>query len=186
MIVTGVSTPYRVQRSVRARRMRITVRRTGEVVVTVPLITPSFLVRKFVSQTEEWIVRKVLSIKQIPSRPNTSLLPSGQRDFISHRDEALRILSERVEMLNRHYGFVYKKVVIRNQKTRWGSCSHNGTINFNYRLAFLPDEVRDYVVVHELCHLAEFNHSKDFWKRVAQTVPEYMRIRRQLKTYSTA
>jgi predicted metal-dependent hydrolase len=87
----------------------------------------------------------------------------------------------RVEELNKPYGFVYGKIAIRNQKTRWGSCSRRGNLNFNYRVGLLPQKLMDYVIVHELCHLGEFNHSYKFWDLVAKTVPEYKAIRQELK-----
>jgi predicted metal-dependent hydrolase len=82
------------------------------------------------------------------------------------------------------YGFAWKRIAIKNQKTRWGSCSKSGNLNFNFKIALLPDRAAEYVVVHELCHLAQMNHSKKFWDLVAQTIPEHRKIRQQLKIIS--
>lgn len=79
------------------------------------------------------------------------------------------------------YGIAYGTVAIRKQKTRWGSCSRSGNLNFNYRLAFLPPQLRDYVIVHELCHVAEHNHSPRFWVLVARAFPDYAALRSQLR-----
>lgn len=76
------------------------------------------------------------------------------------------------------------KIFIKNSRTRWGSCSSKGNLNFNYRLSLLPAHLAHYVIVHELCHLREFNHSQRFWDLVALTVPEYKACREELKKYS--
>jgi predicted metal-dependent hydrolase len=90
-------------------------------------------------------------------------------------------LKQKSIYFNIFYNVVWKKVTIRNQKTRWGSCSRSGNISFNYKIALLPERLADYVVVHELCHLKEMNHSKQFWNLVAQTLPDYQSIRKQFK-----
>lgn len=77
----------------------------------------------------------------------------------------------------------YTSITIRDQKTRWGSCSSRGTLSFNYRLIFAPPMVLDYVVVHELCHLTHMNHSKEFWNKVASVMPDYRVYRKWLKEH---
>jgi hypothetical protein len=95
---------------------------------------------------------------------------------------------ERVEHFMAHYGpyhgITIGKIAIRNQKSRWGSCSKKGNLNFNYKLAFLSPEVRDYIIVHEICHIKEFNHGKDFWALVGEMMPEYKALRKQLRAVS--
>jgi predicted metal-dependent hydrolase len=78
-------------------------------------------------------------------------------------------------------GVTYKKVFIKNSRSRWGSCSERGNLNFNYRIALLPPELADYVVVHELCHLVHFNHSPAFWAEVSKLIPEWKSARKRLK-----
>jgi predicted metal-dependent hydrolase len=92
------------------------------------------------------------------------------------------ILARLVE-LNASYGFIYKKVSIRNQRSRWGSCSKAGNLNFNYAIHALPPHLMDYVIVHELCHLSVFNHSRAFWDLVAQALPNYQTLRAELRQY---
>jgi predicted metal-dependent hydrolase len=89
----------------------------------------------------------------------------------------------RVAHFNSFYSFTVGRISIRDTKTRWGSCSKKGNINFNYKILFLPPYMADYVVVHELCHLKEFNHSQNFWDLVAQVVPEHKAIRAELKKH---
>ncbi|MDP2944335.1 MAG: M48 family metallopeptidase, partial [bacterium] len=82
---------------------------------------------------------------------------------------------------NRFYNFKYRRISIRDQKTRWGSCSRTGNLNFSYRVLELTPAAADYIIIHELCHLREFNHCVRFWALVAKTVPDYVRLRRELR-----
>lgn len=88
---------------------------------------------------------------------------------------------QKVEAYSAVYGFRASRISIRNPKTRWGSCSEKGNLNFSYKLLFLPDVLADYIVVHELCHLAELNHSAKFWQLVAKTLPDYKERRKALR-----
>ena len=106
---------------------------------------------------------------------------SVSQHYKDHKELAREILHERLVLYNEHYGFTYKRVAIRNQRTCWGSCSEHGNLNFNYKAIFLPETLMDYIVVHELCHIKELNHSPDFWKLVAETVPDYRERRNHLK-----
>lgn len=103
------------------------------------------------------------------------------KHYLAHKEAARVFVHERLAHYNAHYGFTYRRVAIRDQKTCWGSCSEKGNLNFNYRLLFLPPELADYVIIHELCHLGELNHSKAFWVLVAQACPEYAAHRRELQ-----
>lgn len=96
-------------------------------------------------------------------------------------DEALEYIPERVEHFAKIVGVDYGRITIRNQKTRWGSCSSKGNLNFNCLLMLTPPEVIDYVVVHELCHRKEMNHSKAFWNEVEKVIPDYKRWVKWLK-----
>jgi predicted metal-dependent hydrolase len=107
-------------------------------------------------------------------------------EYIKYKTEAYRIAIERISEFNKVYNFNIGKITIRNQKTRWGSCSKRGNINFNYRIANIPERLSDYVIVHELCHLGEFNHSKDFWNLVEKTIPDYLERRKELMNISKA
>ncbi len=77
----------------------------------------------------------------------------------------------------------YTSITVRDQKSRWGSCSSKGTLSFNYRLIFAPPRVLDYVVVHELCHLTHMNHSKDFWNMVGEVMPDYKLYKNYLREH---
>ncbi|MBR1931829.1 MAG: M48 family metallopeptidase [Lachnospiraceae bacterium] len=90
-----------------------------------------------------------------------------------YRQQARRVFTNRVAYYHQFTGGHYTSITIRDQKSRWGSCSSRGTLSFNYRLVFAPPKVLDYVVVHELCHLTHMNHSKDFWDMVERIMPDY-------------
>ena len=87
----------------------------------------------------------------------------------------------RILHFNSYYGHTLGKIFIKNHKSRWGSCSGKGNLNFNYKVVLLPLPIADYIIVHELCHLQEFNHSAKFWALVGETIPDYVVRRKQLR-----
>ena len=105
----------------------------------------------------------------------------SHHEFIYHKTNALEITRQRLAHFNKTYQFKIHKITIRNQMTRWGSCSKKGNLNFNYRIILLPMHLLDYVIVHELCHLKEFNHSKHFWDLVAKILPDYKKVKKEFK-----
>ncbi len=106
---------------------------------------------------------------------------SSRKSYLANKEQARELVRERVEFFNQSYGFNYNKIFIKNTRSRWGSCSTKGNLNFNYRVVFLPTLLADYIIVHELCHLGEFNHSAKFWSLVARAVPNYRTLRAKLK-----
>lgn len=100
-----------------------------------------------------------------------------------YRQAARDYFTKRCAYYCQFTGGCYTRITIRDQKTRWGSCSSTGTLSFNYRLMFAPPRVLDYVVVHELCHLTHMNHSRDFWNLVATVMPDYKQYRTWLKEH---
>lgn len=106
-----------------------------------------------------------------------------RRHYAANKEAARRAILARLAELNLHYGFTYGRVAIRSQRSRWGSCSKKGNLNFNYILAALPPPLMDYVLVHELCHLAVFNHSRAFWALVLEVVPDYRARRTALRRH---
>jgi predicted metal-dependent hydrolase len=105
------------------------------------------------------------------------------KKFEKEKEAARALVHARLQFFNRHYGFAWGKVFIRNQRSRWGSCSSKGNLNFSFKLVRLPPELADYIIVHELCHLKEFNHSPRFWALVAETVPDYKARKAALRAY---
>lgn len=111
--------------------------------------------------------------------------PEERRSIIETwlRKEAKDIFAERVREYQDIIGVYPQKIYIKDQKTRWGSCSEKGNLNFNFRLVMMPIELIDYVVVHELCHLIHMNHSKEFWELVGEILPDYKARRKRLKEH---
>ena len=105
----------------------------------------------------------------------------NHKHYMSHKEEARAIVHARLVHFNAHYKHKVARVFIKNSKSRWGSCSSRGNLNFNYKLLFLPPEVLDYVVVHELCHLRHFNHGPEFWAAVEEVLPNHKDLRRLLR-----
>ena len=100
---------------------------------------------------------------------------------IKKAEKAARLIKNRVEYFNGFYNFKINRIVIKNQSSRWGSCSSKANINFNYKIIYLRPALADYLIVHELCHLGELNHSKRFWALVSKTIPDYIELNKELR-----
>lgn len=170
-----------VKVSPRARRMRLSVHPDGRAVLTVPERHTAADKERFLAASAEWLAR---TYEKVSSRKNLVALPTGRRSFNQHKERARGIIEARTAELARAHGFEFSRIYVRDQKTRWGSCSRNRNLSFNYRIALLPERVMDYVIVHELSHLRHFNHSHMFWNCVEAMLPDYKRLRKELKTYT--
>ena len=100
---------------------------------------------------------------------------------IKKREQARIFVENRISYFNKFYNFEINRVAIKNTSTRWGSCSSKANLNFNYKIIYLGPELADYLIVHELCHLGQMNHSKKFWDLVSKTIPDYAKINKELK-----
>jgi predicted metal-dependent hydrolase len=107
--------------------------------------------------------------------------PAGQKKYEAYKEAARALVRLKLARFNAYYDFKLNRVFIKNSRSRWGSCSNKGNLNFNYRILFLRPELQDYLIVHELCHLRHFNHSADFWALVAEQVPDYKALRREIR-----
>lgn len=172
---------YTLRKSDRARRIRFAVYGGGKFVVTAPRVFSETALEKFMREKADWIVRKIAELKNSKTR---MFFPEDRHAYLTHRQTALDLVRRRLEYFNGIYNFTFNKVRIKSQRTCWGSCSAKGNLNFNYKLAFLPEKISDYVVVHELCHLEELNHSRKFWDLVEKTIPDYSDIRKELRRHS--
>ncbi|MFA5163408.1 MAG: M48 family metallopeptidase [Patescibacteria group bacterium] len=179
LVIKGRSLPYILRESGRARRLRLTVYPGQYLLVTKPKRVSLELAERFILSKADWVIRH---LESKPARFQEAAL--DQKSYQAKRLEAHALINARLAYFNSFYNFKYQKVTVRNQATRWGSCSRRANLNFNVRLLDLPEALRDYIIVHELCHLKEFNHSERFWSLVAQTQVNYLTLRRQLKAWS--
>lgn len=101
------------------------------------------------------------------------IAPKNTAEYLHYKEQARVLVHTKLAYWNAFYLFSYKRISIKNQKTRWGSCSSKGNLNFHYKIIMLPEHLVDYLIVHELCHLGQMNHSKAFWDLVARTIPDY-------------
>lgn len=164
--------------SKRARSVRLAVHSDGAVVVTAPRWIGKRMIERFVVEKSDWILDK---IRRVNIRPIKMLDTRSRKEYLAHKERARMLAARRLEYFNAQYGYVYKRISVRNQKTRWGSCSTQGNLSFHYKIAFLPEHLVDYIIVHELCHLKEMNHSKKFWDLVARALPDHKVLRRELR-----
>jgi len=170
--------PYTLNVSKRAKRLRIAIYCNGDFVVTAPKNVDLGVIEKFIIQKSKWILDKIDYFGGFPSSLKTK---DTKDEFLKYKEVAHKLAQKKVLKFNKIYKFKYNKINIKNQKTRWGSCSVKGNLNFNYKIALLPEKLAEYIVVHELCHLGEFNHSYKFWKLVEKTIPDYLEIKEDLK-----
>lgn len=171
---------YTLRKSKRARRMRLAVYCDGSVVVTTPHDLREMVVEHFIREKTEWLFSKLEFFRQFVDKPITRY---SREDYINYKESARAIIQKKVGYFASLHGYRYNRINIKNQKTRWGSCSRKMNLNFNYKLLFLPEKVQDYIIAHELCHLKEFNHSKKFWKLVSSIFPDYLGVKAELKKH---
>jgi predicted metal-dependent hydrolase len=167
----------------RARRYVLRVAEDGTVRVTIPRWGSKREAAEFARSESGWIAKQRTRLQKDGARQDTAPAdPAFERELrLRARTELPRRLAELAALHGFAPGAV-TKVSVRNQKWRWGSCSPNGHICLNWRLAGMPDAVRDYVLVHELMHLRRMDHSPKFWKLVAQACPDYRALRRYLRS----
>lgn len=178
IVLQNKKVSYTLRKSRRARRMRLAVYCGGDIVVTIPFHIQENIAEKFIRDKSGWILSKVSFFKQFKGKEITRF---NHLDYLKHKNRAHQLIEQKVKQFNALFRFKINNINIKNQKTRWGSCSRRGNLNFNYKILFLSEPLADYIIVHELCHLAEFNHSQRFWNLVAKVTPDYLTIRKQLR-----
>lgn len=160
--------------------MSIEITRDAEVLVRAPYEMPDSEIQRILNEKNEWIEKHLEKIeKRIDEQENQQTLTAEEIRELA--DKALEVIPKRVAYYAKIMGVTYGTITIRNQKTRWGSCSSKGNLNFNCLLMMMPLEILDYVVVHELCHRKEMNHSPKFWAEVEKVMPDYKERRKWLK-----
>ena len=169
----------RVIRSARRRSCQLSVEMDRTVLVRIPSWDSDAHVRSMLSENREWIDKQLAAVQK--AQASKIVITDQMRE--EGTKKAMEIFPKRVAYYAKIMGCenTYRRITIKEQKTRWGSCSSNRNLNFNWKLVLLPEEVLDYVVVHELAHLFEMNHSKAFWMIVERVLPDYKERRELLK-----
>lgn len=169
---------------IRSNRKTVAIQVNSDLSVTVraPRSVSEKDIEEILKKKEAWISKHIEKMKKTKERLEAEPTEKLTREkVIALAEEALKVIPERVEYFAKVIGVTYGKITVRNQKTRWGSCSSKGNLNFNCLLMLAPPEVLDYVVVHELCHRKQMNHSKAFWSEVEKVLPDYKEARKWLK-----
>lgn len=168
---------YELIRSKR-KTVSITVKSDGQVIVRAPLLASTRRINEFVESKEDWIIKNVKRVLENPAPKPREFTPEEKKRLVK---QARILITQRVEYYAPIVGVSYNRIAIKDTKTRWGSCSRDGNLNFSFRLVLKPIELLDYVVVHELCHRIHMNHSKEFWQEVERVLPDYKDRRKKLK-----
>jgi predicted metal-dependent hydrolase len=149
------------RRSAKAKRLRITIHPTQAVTVTVPANTSLERAKDFVRSKQAWIQKHLTKMRQ------TGNLQKEQPELSRQElDEIQDELFARLERFSSQYDLPYHRAAFRCQRTKWGSCSSRNNISLNINIAFLPEHLQDYILLHELCHIRHMNHSKAFWSQL--------------------
>lgn len=185
------SVSYQLIRSAR-KTLAIEIKVDGAVIVRAPYGCSQSAVEDFVRVHYGWLEKH---LNQLDGRRDVQAdkirsgeikpLPQTGEEILAYRRQAAAVFAERTAYYAALMRVGYQKITIKEQKTRWGSCSRKGNLNFNWRLMLAPDAVLDYVVVHELAHRLEMNHSSRFWQIVAEIMPDYRQYRGWLRRYGS-
>ena len=169
---------------IRSRRKSLAIEITPElqVVVRAPAQMPVREINAFVQEKDDWIrahLQRMAEKKRLREQCREQALSKEELQELAA--QAMKLIPQKVRYYAPIIGVTYGRITIRNQRTRWGSCSGKGNLNFNCLLLLMPEEVLDYVVVHKLCHRKEMNHSARFWEEVEKILPDYRQRRKWLK-----
>lgn len=158
-----------------SRRLKLTVNARGQVKVTIPYYASYRQAQDFVLAHSTWIFQTLAKV------PPKTVKPTPQEMKVI-KQQAFEAIAPLAEHYTKLYQVQFARISIRDQSSVWGSCSRSGTLSFSWRLLKAPEHILRYVVVHEICHLREMNHSKKFWELVALSVPDYKYCRKWLRT----
>jgi predicted metal-dependent hydrolase len=178
--VDGIG-PVLFEHSNRARRIIISIRPQKGVRVALPGRTSADSAMDFIRRKKPWIQTQLNKLEEIESRNNALAVSFTAID----RTEAKHKLTARLKQLAEQHGFSCNRVSIRNQQTRWGSCSRKNNISLNLKLGVLPEELTDYVLLHELVHTRVHDHSKKFWSELDKYVGNGKALAKKLRNYDT-
>lgn len=166
-------------RSARAKHIRISIKPFKEIRVSVPQAVPLRKALQFVDSKRNWILKHLLSIKKYEEQANKAAKSNENIDPLLAKQQ----LTSHLQELTKRFGFRYNKVSIRNQKTRWGSCSQNNNISLNRKILRLSDKLQEYILLHELVHTRIKNHSIKFWQELEKILPQARQLNKELRKH---
>lgn len=172
---------YELKRSNR-KSISVEISREAKIIVRAPLKMKKSDIESFLQSKSEWIDKHLLSMKEKVSSMPHKLSEEEKNEL---KKNAKIVITPRVEYFASRMGVSYERIILKLQKTRFGSCSTKNNINFNALIALMPTDILDYVIVHELAHLKQMNHSSVFWKEVEKVIPDYKNKRKWLKENGT-
>lgn len=189
--MTDTTTACFSYRLIRSKRKTVAIQLApdGGLIVRAPERCPQSFIDGFVMEKRQWIEKKrqELARRETERKQGRAVVADGfcypetEAEEQIFREQAAEIFAQKAAYYARQMGVAYQRITIRDQKTRWGSCSSKGNLNFNWRLVLAPVKVLDYVVIHELAHLKEMNHSSRFWGIVEEMMPDYRNQRKWLR-----
>jgi len=159
------------------KTLAITITQEGGLLIKAPLRMPDREIEHFLKQKRYWIYKQTKHVLEDTQKR----VERSEKEVKVLKERARKVLTEKTDYYKCLLGVDYQRIRIGDQRTRWGSCSTRGTISYNWHLILMPDRIMDYVVVHELCHLLEMNHSERFWRRVEAVLPDYENRKKWLK-----
>ena len=177
---------YNLRKSKRALKMRISINSCGNLTVTIPYYLSEKAAEHFILEKADWINKKIDFLKKNKlARANMSgdekviILGGSKKEYLDNKNKAFELVITIIAYFISIYFFSFNKISIKNQSSRWGSCSKSGNLSFNYKIIYLSRNTADYIILHELCHLKEFNHSKRFWSLVEEIMEIYKKIKKE-------
>ncbi|MBQ6569775.1 MAG: M48 family metallopeptidase [Clostridia bacterium] len=173
--------------TIRSKRktLALEIKPDGRVIARAPYKMKQAEIDEFIGSKSDWIERHLQKLQTAKDSQESNEKLTAE-DIRKLADKALEYIPQRAEYYAKLLGVRYGRITIRNQRTKWGSCSSNGNLNFNCLLMLTPPEVIDSVVVHELCHLKEMNHSAKFYDVIQSVYPDYKKWNRWLKDNGAA
>lgn len=168
---------YSLIRSNIEKYIKISVYRNGKIVVTAPKKMSLKTIENNVGKKMEWVCEKIRLYKKLRSNGLSG------RYYLDFKEDTMNIITRKLNYYNKVYNFKFCEVIVKNLKNKWSFCSEDNKLVFDCRVALLPKKLVNYIVVHELCHLVEFNHSENFWNLVKKTIPDYESVNKLIANY---